>query len=202
MIPRDSRRRGFTLIEMLVALTILALLGVIGWRGLDQLLAQRARASLDMDDTERIVRTLAQMERDLATRVPDALFDGRVAGGGTLPLALELTEDDEGRQRVRVIRLRPAAPGAINVVWAVERDRLTRTTLPVDANAAGAADALPDRVDLLSPVERLEVRVLLPGGWTDLKSYARAGLGAGRVGALEITLERAAGEKFVRVIAL
>ena len=199
MIRSAPKRRGFTLIEMLVALTILALLGVIGWRGLDQLLAQRTRASLDMDETERIVRTLAQMERDLATRVPDALFDGRVAVGGTLPLALELTEDTEGRQRVRVIRLRPAAPGAVSVVWAVERDRLTRTTLPMDASAV---DATADRVELLSPVQRLQVRVLLPGGWADLESYARAGVGAGRVGALEITLERAAGEKFVRVIAL
>ena len=63
---------GFTLVEMLVAVSLLGLLGVISWRGLDQVIALRTRVNDETVEIERVVRTIAQIDRDIDMRVADA----------------------------------------------------------------------------------------------------------------------------------
>ena len=55
------RTAGFTLVEILVAISLLAVLGVMAWRGLDHVVAQRAHVDADTADTDRVLRTLAQI---------------------------------------------------------------------------------------------------------------------------------------------
>ena len=57
------REDGFTLIEMLVAVAVLGMLGLLAWRGLDALTRERQRIEEGIADTERIVRSLEQIHR-------------------------------------------------------------------------------------------------------------------------------------------
>ncbi len=192
---KARRATGFTLVEMLVAITIMAVLGLIAWRGLDQLIAQRTRLDDSTGDTEQVVRTLSQFERDITQRVPDALISGRTLPGSPLPFAIDVDTDTDGKARIRVRRARSGG-GTSNVLWSVERGTLVRTASTT--NASGA-----DRVALLAAVSGVGVRVLLAGGWVDARNLVRTTATLPERGAaIEFSIERGAAGRFVRVLAL
>ncbi len=192
---KARRATGFTLVEMLVAITIMAVLGLIAWRGLEQLIAQRTRLDDITADTEQVVRTLSQFERDVAQRVPDALVVGRTLPGSALPFAVDVDVDTNGQPRIRVLRAR-AGGGTVNVLWSVEAGTLVRTAST--ANAAGA-----DRVALLESVSGVGVRLLLTDGWIDARNLVRsASVLPERGAAVELSIDRGAAGRFVRVLAL
>ena len=96
MAPNHSRHRvrsqqGLTLIELLIAITVLAVVAVLGWRGLDSIVRSRIALTAEMERTRGVQLAFAQMERDCANIVSaDASF-------GRPPLAAE-------QQRLVLIR--------------------------------------------------------------------------------------------------
>ena len=134
--------RGFTLVEVLVALSLLALTGVIAWRGLDQVSSQRARADAETLATDRVLRSLAQMERDFGQHIPDALFAAPTDTAGTLPRAVKVFVGAEGNIRLDVLRRLPSPHGVRNVAYSVEGSSLVRQllTAPSDPRRGGFAD--------------------------------------------------------------
>ncbi len=92
---------GFTLLEVLVAVTIFALLGMAAYSGLDAVLKARAR----LDDENRQWRSVAlfwvRLERDLSAFIerpvrlrgsaPQAAFLGEPTASGEYAAQLELT---------------------------------------------------------------------------------------------------------------
>jgi general secretion pathway protein J len=63
---RANRILGFTLIEMLIAIGILAMIAVLGWRGLDSMLRSRVALTDSMQQTRAMQRTFAQLQDDCA----------------------------------------------------------------------------------------------------------------------------------------
>ncbi|WP_426318508.1 PulJ/GspJ family protein [Pseudoduganella sp. R-43] len=55
---------GFTLVE-LVAITVLAIVAVMGWRGLDGIVRSREQLTQNMEQTRGIQLTFAQLQSDL-----------------------------------------------------------------------------------------------------------------------------------------
>lgn len=73
------RARGLTLIELLVAIAIFAVLGVMSWRALSSTLDSRDRLRQEFSDWQGLARSLALVENDLlqaavrGTSGPDSL---------------------------------------------------------------------------------------------------------------------------------
>jgi len=59
-----KRARGFTLVELLVAIGILAMVAVLGWRGLDGIVRARAALTDQMETTRGMQLAFAQMQSD------------------------------------------------------------------------------------------------------------------------------------------
>lgn len=80
--------QGFTLIEVLVALTLVATIALIGWRGLEWV-SQR-RASLDQDDAhlQQVLRLLGQFEADLRAMAPSSTLSA--AARPVLPATMQV----------------------------------------------------------------------------------------------------------------
>lgn len=81
---RPPGRRGFTLVEVLVAMLIMAILSMVTWQGLDGILRARDGSKAALDRTQRLATVIVQWEQDLQAlhetqAVPALHFDGRTA---------------------------------------------------------------------------------------------------------------------------
>lgn len=111
-IFQSSRQRGFTLVEVLVALFIMAILAGMAWQGIDALVRTRDGAQRNTDRALQIATVMAQWEQDLAqlqgtAGIPPLRFDGN---------ALHLS--------------RRSVDGMVYVVWTVQGRMLYRWTSP------------------------------------------------------------------------
>jgi general secretion pathway protein J len=73
----SARRAGFTLVELLVAITILGFIAVLGWRGLDGIIRSRGALTSQMEQTRGLQLAFAQMQSDCANLGSSALLRGR-----------------------------------------------------------------------------------------------------------------------------
>jgi general secretion pathway protein J len=75
------RTAGFTLVEVLVALLIMAILSAMAWQGVDGMVRARDASQAAAERTLRLTTVMAQWEQDLASlydssNVPTLAFDG------------------------------------------------------------------------------------------------------------------------------
>jgi general secretion pathway protein J len=111
---RRPPKRGFTLVEVLVALTVMALMAGLAWRGLDGIVRARDASQERLERTLRLNTVLAQWDHDLAAiqqtpAVPALAFDGRT---------LRLTRRSEGGLQVVAWSLADADAGGRWLRWA------------------------------------------------------------------------------------
>jgi general secretion pathway protein J len=80
------RKLGFTLIEVLVALGLMALLGLMSWRGLDTLLRTREATQLRTDQVALVQVSLGQWRADLNAQMalPGTLGDNSLMWNGSV----------------------------------------------------------------------------------------------------------------------
>ena len=78
---RRHRHAGFTLVEVLVALLVMALMAAMAWQGVDGIVRSRDASQRRLESTLRVNTVIAQWEQDLAAlqetaSVPALSFDG------------------------------------------------------------------------------------------------------------------------------
>ena len=74
-----TRQLGLTLVELLVAISILGLVAVMGWRGLDSIVRSRTALNLELEQTRGMQLAFAQMQSDTAHLAPNSLIANRPA---------------------------------------------------------------------------------------------------------------------------
>ena len=94
--------RGFTLVEVLVALVVMAVLAAMAWQGIDGMGRSRSIAEERLEQTLRVNAVLEQWQQDLlalhdGTPAPTLRFDGAT---------LQLVRDAEGGVQVVVWSVR------------------------------------------------------------------------------------------------
>jgi general secretion pathway protein J len=83
---RTLRRRGFTLVEVLVALAVMAILAGLAWQGLAGILRARDGSTEVLDRTLRLNTAVVQWEQDLQALVDVVVVPPLVFNGQTLLL--------------------------------------------------------------------------------------------------------------------
>ena len=185
-----SRAPGFTLIEMLVAVGLMALMAVICWRGLAFVANQRTGIEAEAVELAQLVRTFAQIERDLAERLPDIAAPAR-ATTPELPLAVSVVTGENGNAELEIFRAVPemtAQPRSLRVAYRLAPGGLMRKS------PAGEVLMLPGAA-------HLQIRVHAGGFWLEAGREERVRPFA-RASALEIAIEDGQGARYVKVIAL
>jgi type II secretion system protein J len=193
---------GFTLVEMLVAIALLGLLGVISWRGLDYVAGQRERIDRDTEELSRILRVLSQLERDIAQRAPDVVLPAQTAPA-LLPASIAVMPASDGAVALEIVRIAPRAGGparAQRIVYRISETALTRSVSP--AGTVLPVAAVADPVELLPGARRLAVRVFAGGFWSEPGASEVGVQPPTRATGLEVAIESADGARYVRVFAL
>ena len=85
-------QRGFTLIEVMVSLFILALMAGMAWQGVDMVVRSRESTQTRMDALLRLQSTVAQWEADLQSCIDTQLVPGLSFDGATLRLTRRQNE--------------------------------------------------------------------------------------------------------------
>lgn len=108
------RHRGFTLVEVLVALLILSIMAAMAWQGVDGIVRTRDASQRLLEQTLRLNTVLAQWQTDLAAvqdtgAVPPLVFDGAT---------LRMTRSAPDGVQVVAWSLRPEAGSNAWLRWA------------------------------------------------------------------------------------
>jgi len=151
-----QRRGGFTLIEVLVAMVIMAILAVMAWQGVDGIVRARDASNARLEQSLRLNTVLAQWEQDLAAVqsaggvVPALAFDGatlrltRRAPGG-LQLVLWSLGDDGAAGVSRWLR------------WAAPPTTFGNTLQEQWVSSMQLADNAPGQLTMLSGLSQWQV---------------------------------------------
>lgn len=207
-IVRQRRGRvlaGFTLLELLVAISILATVSLIAWRGLDTLVSTRARLAPEGDEVRALLTAFGQVDRDLAQAINPTIF-----AFTTSPVTVTTIGGQPALSIMRIAPIETDAPTALQVVgYRVEDGFLVRSaSRPMRGRGAVAAEDVTN-VRLLERVKSLRLRVWRDNqGWVDpLASDATPGppVIPGQTAPLvppgiELTLERNDGKLFRKVL--
>lgn len=188
-----------TLIELLVAISVLAFIAVLGWRGLDSIVRARIALTGDLEQTRGMQLAFAQLQSDCAHWADAAVLPGRptlAVGQGRLTLVRKVYADNQpSRLQVIVYRIKDGELtrhestatrdlAELYAMWYASTADTETSQAPLGTPGA--------KVVLISGVDSLALRLWTNGGWrTEAAMQPLAGMSAGTAAptGLEVALQ-------------
>lgn len=168
------RSRGFTLVEVLVALVVMATMAAMAWRGIDALVRSREIAQVRLSQTARLQTVMAQWEVDLRelqdshTTIQPLVFDGA---------NLVLTREAQNGLQVIVWSLREGS------LWRWESPSV-RTVQDLDSQRLAGLQQLAQRNPALRAFDGVsgwQMYCFWTNAWSNCQSTGNAAANAGPV---------------------
>jgi general secretion pathway protein J len=160
-----SGQRGFTLVELMIAISVLAMIAVLGWRGLDSIGRARTALNADLEQTRGLQLAFAQMQSDASQIASDKSIGKRAtldAQPGRLTLVRKVFADNQP-SRVQVVAYR-----VVNGVLTRRESIATRDLTVLDSSWTSAlADtdtSATQPVILQSGVSQMAIRTWVDDG--------------------------------------
>lgn len=202
------RSRGFTLLELLVAMAVLALVGALGYRGLNSILDAEARLQAETRRWSDVSLLSSQLSEDLTMAVGRTTRDGAdhtspallLSGGGNAP---EAAPEAAVSAQLVVTRLGIGEGAAMQSVPRRVGYRLRDGALEylVWPDLDAAPGSAPAAYELLGDVADLQWQALdSDGRWTTEWPAQRPATALPRAVSVRIVL--AGGESITRILPL
>jgi general secretion pathway protein J len=190
------RTRGFTLVEVMVALAIMALMAAMSWRAIDGMLRAQAATSVQSADLLLVQTTVSQWQADLDALVETNEVSALVFDGRFLRMTRRTQELDATGRPESVVRV---------VAWTIEdagaepaaRRMLTRWTSPPvvtrdDVRREWARAISPDlairrEAIAVAPARDWQIYFYRGDAWTNPQSAGDANRAAAPAGAVPAT---------------
>ena len=157
------RHRGFTLVEVLVALFVMAIMAALAWRGLDGVLRSRDAGRDSIDRTMLLTTVLSQWQTDLQSLHQNNVVPGTLSFDG------------------RTVRLTRLSEGGVQLVaWWLDGSTWNRWAAPPTTRAGDLQQAWlrsqqlrpddPANVKLLDGLSAPQVFFYRGNAWTNAQS--------------------------------
>ncbi|MEH6501563.1 MAG: prepilin-type N-terminal cleavage/methylation domain-containing protein [Pseudoalteromonas distincta] len=191
-----SRQSGFTLIEVMIAIMIMAVISLIAWRGLDSMTRANTQLKVRSEENARLMRTLQQLEQDLAWRttieLPSHAMDMPEQGTepapsepaqdrqapliSLLPVGMDVRRLNQIPLQLELVRAAPATPGHWQRVrWWLQSGTLYRAAGNPTNSYPLPAPETADRVAVLEGIASFNIRAWEPQqGWRQLPATGRS----------------------------
>jgi len=165
-------QKGFTLIEVMVAIMLMAVVSLMAWRGLDSVTRADSHLQASTEQTETLLRALNQLQQDVSLRAGIELAppDNAETPGpapGALPALTVRSSDNQGFRLELIRRAANPGTGLQRVRWWLKGNTLYRAVAPPQDRYPLPAPR--DAVAVLNQVSDVQVRVWdASKGWWQL----------------------------------
>jgi len=151
---RVKQQAGFTLMELLIAMSITAIIAVMAYQSINEVTSVKANTEKQVAAFEKLQRTIWWVEQDLTQLAPRSIQDEL---GGVLPAYMASISQGIQFTRIAVYPSPYGVSGLVRIGYQLEDNTLYRLIWPV---LDRAPDSQPKKLAILKEVEAFEVKQL------------------------------------------